>query len=141
MTEDSIALRVRALAEAFTVSGLARLTIKDAGFELELRRTSAYVPAPAAAPGVPEEPAEAPSDETPGRKTDIVTSDLVGVLRFSRPQVNEGHQLDDDRELAFVEALGIRNPVRSRGAGRVAAVFVTDGQPVEYGQPLFAIER
>jgi acetyl-CoA carboxylase biotin carboxyl carrier protein len=63
------------------------------------------------------------------------------VLRFSRPQVNEGHNLDSDRELAFVEALGIRNPVRSRGAGRIAAVFVTDGQPVEYGQPLFAIER
>jgi biotin carboxyl carrier protein len=31
--------------------------------------------------------------------------------------------------------------VRSRGAGRVSAVFVTEGQPVEYGQPLFSIER
>jgi biotin carboxyl carrier protein len=37
--------------------------------------------------------------------------------------------------------LGIRNAVRSRGAGRVAMIYITDGQPVEYGQPLFAIER
>ncbi len=136
MTDDTIPKRVRALAEAFTVTGLARLTFKDADFELELRRSRPYLPAVAAA-----EAALEPADELPANKPDIVTSDLVGVLRFSRPQVNEGHQLESDRELAFVEALGIRNPVRSRGAGRVAAVYVTDGQPVEYGQPLFAIER
>ena len=137
MAEDTIAARVRAVAEAFTVTGLARLMLKDGEFELELRRSRAYVAALAVESAV----ADAPESPTPSRKPDIVTSDLVGVLRFSRPQVNEGHQLDSDRELAFVEALGIRNPVRSRGAGRIAAVYVTDGQPVEYGQPLFAIER
>ena len=139
MIEDAIVKRVRALAEAFTVTGLARLTLKDAGFELELRRSltcAASAEAPAAAA-----PLTAAAQETRAKKPDIVTSDLVGVLQFSRPQVGEGQQLESDRELAFVEALGIRNPVRSRGAGRVAAVFVTDGQPVEYGQPLFAIER
>lgn len=137
MTEDTIVARVRAVAEAFTVTSLARLTLKDAEFELELRRSRPFVAAVAV-----EAAAAEPQPETPlSRKPDIVTSDLVGVLRFSRPQVNEGHQVEGDRELAFVEALGIRNPVRSRGAGRVAAVYVTDGQPVEYGQPLFAIER
>ena len=132
MAEDTIAERVRALAEAFAVSGLTR----DAGFEVDMRRSAPYVPAPPAAVAD-----AAPIQETSVKRPDIVTSDLVGVLRFSRPYVNEGHQLESDRELAFVEALGIRNPVRSRGAGRVAAVFVTDGQPVEYGQALFAIER
>ncbi|MBV9647818.1 MAG: biotin/lipoyl-binding protein, partial [Candidatus Eremiobacteraeota bacterium] len=44
------------------------------------------------------------------------------------------------RELASIESLGVRNPIASRGPGRVVRVFVTDGQPVEYGQPLFAIE-
>jgi acetyl-CoA carboxylase biotin carboxyl carrier protein len=136
MAEDTIAERVRALAEAFAVSGLTRLAVKDAGFEVDMRRSAPYVPAPPAAVAD-----AAPIQETSVKRPDIVTSDLVGVLRFSRPYVNEGHQLESDRELAFVEALGIRNPVRSRGAGRVAAVFVTDGQPVEYGQALFAIER
>ena len=135
MTEDTIVTRVRALAEAFTVSGLARLSLKDADFELELSRSRPYVPV-----DVPVVDSAAEEEASP-HKPDIVTSDLVGVLRFSRPQVNEGHQLESDRELAFVEALGIRNPVRSRGPGRIAAVYVTDGQPVEYGQPLFAIDR
>jgi acetyl-CoA carboxylase biotin carboxyl carrier protein len=136
MTDDTIVERVRALAEALTVSGLARLSVKDADFELEMSRSRPY---PAAVDAIGAEPSAAP--ETIVDKPDIVTSDLVGVLRFSRPQFNEGHRLDSDRELAFVEALGIRNPVRSRGPGRIAAVYVTDGQPVEYGQPLFAIER
>lgn len=136
MVDDTIATRVRSLAEAFAVSGLARLTIRDAAFELELRRSAASLPPlPAAAAAGTAAP------ETNPKKSDIVTSDLVGVLRLSRPQVSEGQQLESDRELAFVEALGIRNPVRSRGAGKVAAIYVSDGQPVEYGQPLFAIER
>jgi biotin carboxyl carrier protein len=140
MTEDTIVMRVREIAEAFTVAGLIRLTMKDAGFELEVRRARSGVNAERrTVEPDPDPPAAA--EEAPTKKPDIVSSDLVGVLRFSRPQVNEGQLLESDRELAFVEALGIRNPVRSRGVGRVAAVFVTDGQPVEFGQPLFAIDR
>ncbi|HEY4441379.1 MAG TPA: biotin/lipoyl-binding protein [Candidatus Elarobacter sp.] len=75
------------------------------------------------------------------RSADLVTSDVVGIVRLGRPAPVEGQELDGDRELGFVETLGIRNPVRSRGPGRLSAVLVTDGQPVEYGQPLFAIER
>jgi acetyl-CoA carboxylase biotin carboxyl carrier protein len=136
MTEDMLADRVRSIAEAFTETGLARLLLKETDFELELRRSLPYLP-----PALLASTAAQPSEEVSTKKPDVVTSDLVGVLRFSRPQVNEGQQLESDRELAFVEALGIRNPVRSRGPGRVAAVFVSDGQPVEYGQPLFAIDR
>jgi biotin carboxyl carrier protein len=54
--------------------------------------------------------------------------------------VARGTSLPEDRELAYVESLGIRNPVRSGGPGRVAAVYVSDGEAVGYGQPLFAIE-
>ncbi|MFN2459338.1 MAG: acetyl-CoA carboxylase biotin carboxyl carrier protein subunit [Candidatus Velthaea sp.] len=136
MFDETLARRVRPLAEAFQASGIARLSLKDGSFELELRR-AAGAPAPAAPPAA----GVAPRAERAAPPADVLKSDIVGVVRFLRPQVNEGQHLDADRELAFVEALGIRNPVRSRGAGTVVAVFVTDGQPVEYGQPLFAIER
>jgi biotin carboxyl carrier protein len=56
------------------------------------------------------------------------------------PAVVAGSVVGEDRELAYVESLGIRNPVRSGGPGRVADVFVNDGEAVEYGQPLFSIE-
>ena len=139
MTEDVIAARARALAGALTEAGFARLRVRDGDTEIELRR------APRAGAGaVVLEPA-ATMAEPPGppaeRRADLIASDVVGVLRHVRPAIAEGQELDADRELAFVETLGIRNPVRSRGGGRVVAVFVTEGQPVEYGQPLFAIER
>jgi acetyl-CoA carboxylase biotin carboxyl carrier protein len=130
MTEDLIATRARALAGALTESGFARLRVRDGETEIELRRT----------PRVPTAPAEEPA-RAPERRTDLIASDVVGVVRLLRPPVGEGQDLDGDRELAYVETLGIRNPVRSRSGGRVSAVLVTDGQPVEYGQPLFAIER
>jgi acetyl-CoA carboxylase biotin carboxyl carrier protein len=134
MLENTIAVRVRPLAEAFSNAGLARLTVRDGDFEVEFRRAPAPVPA-APATAVPA------GDATPARQVDAILADVVGVVRFLRPAVGEGMTFDADRELAFVETLGIRNAVRSRGPGRVAMIYVTDGQPVEYGQPLFAIER
>ena len=135
MTEDQIATRARALAGALAESGFARLRVRDGETEIELRRSvrsEGFAPAAS----VPEPPAVAVL-----RKPDVVASDVVGIVRLLRPPVSEGQQLLEDRELAYVETLGIRNPVRSRGAGRIGSVLVTDGQPVEYGQPLFTIER
>jgi acetyl-CoA carboxylase biotin carboxyl carrier protein len=133
MFENTIAERVRPLAQAFDDGGLTRLTVRDGDFEVEFRKA----PAPGAASAAT---AVVAADAAVARQVDAILSDVVGVIRFLRP-VAEGMNLDADRELAFVETLGIRNAVRSRGPGRVAMIYVTDGQPVEYGQPLFAIER
>jgi len=138
MTEDVIATRARALAGALTDAGFARLRVRDGETEIELRRAPRAAGAPSLAAPAADEPA---AEKAPERMADMVSSDVVGIVRLLRPAVAEGQDLEGDRELAYVETLGIRNPVRSRGAGRVLAVFVTEGQPVEYGQPLFAIER
>jgi biotin carboxyl carrier protein len=137
MTEDVIAVRARALAGALAEAGFARLRVRDGETEIEVRRASHSAPA-RTVHATPVEPAPRPPAE---RMADVVASDVVGIVRLARPAVVEGQDLDEDRELAVVETLGIRNPVRSRGSGRVIAVFVTEGQPVEYGQALFAIER
>ena len=134
MFENTIAERVRPLAQAFGDGGLTRLTVRDGEFEVEFRKAPAPGVASAATAAVA-------ADAAVARQVDAILSDVVGVIRFLRPAVAEGMSLDADRELAFVETLGIRNAVRSRGPGRVAMIYVTDGQPVEYGQPLFAIER
>ncbi|GAC1581284.1 MAG: acetyl-CoA carboxylase biotin carboxyl carrier protein [Candidatus Elarobacter sp.] len=138
MTDDVIATRARALAGALAESGFARLRVRDGETEIELRRTVRTAPAIPAYRGVGPETAPAAVAERP---PDLIASDVVGIVRLLRPPVFEGQDLPEDRELAYVETLGIRNPVRSRGAGRVSGVLVTEGQPVEYGQPLFTIER
>jgi oxaloacetate decarboxylase alpha subunit len=134
MIDETIAERIRPLAEAFHDGGYARLSVRDGDFELEFRRSPA--PVSGAAP-----PATNGRAEVAERSLEALLADVVGVVHFMHPPLTEGMVIDADREVAFVETLGIRNGVRTRGPGRVAAVYVSDGQPVEYGQPLFAIER
>ena len=131
MHDTTIAERVRPLARAFRDGELVRLSVKEADFEVEFKR---------APQGGGAERTAVPADDPAGRPTQAIVADVVGVVRFLRPPVLEGAVIDDDRDLAFVETLGIRNSVRSLGAGRIAAVYVSDGQPVEYGQPLMTIE-
>ena len=134
MTEDVVAQRSRALAGALVEHGFARVRVRDGELEIEVRRRR-----PALSAAAPS--ADAAAEKPAPRRADIVTSDVVGIFRCLRPAVAEGAEIDADRELGFVETLGIRNSVRSMGAGRVRDVLAADGQPVEYGQPLFAIER
>lgn len=133
MFEETITVRVRALAEAFREGEFVRMSVADGDFEVEMTRT----PSPESA----TVPTTGDAAEPPPKPSDVLTSDVVGVIRYARPAVAEGQQIENDRDIAYIETLGIRNPVRSRGAGKITAVYVTDGQPVEYSQPLFAIER
>jgi biotin carboxyl carrier protein len=132
--DDQIESRVRKLAETLVREGLEAVSVADGEIEIELSRSLA----------LPAELADAPGEQAeagPGPEYDVLTSDVVGRIRFLRPPVVLGAVVDSDRELAFIEALGIRNPIRSRGAGRVAVVYVEEGQAVDYGAPLFAIDR
>ena len=136
MSEDQLVARVRMLTQAFLETDLMRLRIEDANEDaVELRRKRVAAPAKSA------QAAEAAPMLPPPAHLEPIKADLVGVLHFSRPAPAEGERLSGDRELGYVEALGIRNPVRSFGSGRIAAVHIRDGEPVEYGQVLFEIDR
>jgi biotin carboxyl carrier protein len=127
--------RVRDLAELFVETDLLRLRIDRDGGHIELGRRAHH---PALAPEIAAEPA---STESAPVRADQIKADLVGIFHFSRPMPSEGEVLESDRELAFIEALGIRNPVRSRGAGRILSIKRADGDAVEYGAVLFDIDR
>lgn len=131
-----LAARVRELAEVFVSTDLLRLRIERENESIELGRNRA-VP-----PGAPEPDGDLESQlEAIPVRLETIASDLVGIFHFSRPAPAVGDLLESDRELAYVEALGIRNPVRSRGAGRIMTILRADGDAVEYGQPLFEIDR
>jgi acetyl-CoA carboxylase biotin carboxyl carrier protein len=134
--EHFVADRVRHVAAFVAASGVRRVRIERDGDVVEVSRP---LRAPATAPSRTTE--NAGDRPVPPRRLDAVKADLVGIFRFGRPAPFEGEVLEDDRELAFIEALGIRNPVRSLGAGRIVTVAVSDGTPVEYGQPLFLLDR
>ncbi len=74
-----------------------------------------------------------------------VRAPLVGVFRMAmkagaRPLTALGDVIREGQILCAVEALNVYTEVEAPAAGRLKAVFVSDGQPVEYGQPLLEIE-
>jgi 2-amino-4-hydroxy-6-hydroxymethyldihydropteridine diphosphokinase len=130
----SLAARVRALAQFLAGSDAVRVRIARPNNEIEVARR------PPEATAAAHSTNRAPAEAIPPR-IDTIKADLVGIFHASRPALAEGEPLDGDRELGYIEALGIRTPVHSMGAGRLVSISAMDGAPVEYGQPLFAIAR
>ncbi len=126
---DGIAARVRALAEFLVENDLQSVSIERSDESFEVARVPAAPAVPIAVVG----PAAV--------RVDQIVADRVGIFHLTRPVPFAGEVLDGDRELAYVEQLGIRNPIRNRGAGRVTAILQRDGDVVDYGRALFEIER
>jgi len=134
---DALADRVRRLAEFLAASDAVRVRVERENEEIEVARYRKHA-VPAAVAPTSDGVAVA---EPPPLRVDAIKADLVGIFRLSRPTPLEGELLEGDRELAFVEALGMRNPVRSLGGGRIVSIAAEDGAAVEYGQPLFLVDR
>ena len=148
VTWDETLDRLRSAAEFCESAGLVRVRIEEDDLTIDVRRTARAVAAPLvtspeAEPGAPTLGALAATNGNShaALAANVLRAEFVGIVRLSRPMVAVGAEIAEDRELAYVESLGIRNPIRSGGPGRVAEVFVTDGEAVEYGQPLFSIEK
>jgi acetyl-CoA carboxylase biotin carboxyl carrier protein len=96
---------------------------------------------PAAAP--PQPPAATAAPEA-GAELHIVKSPIVGTY-YGSPSpgapafVSVGDHVDKGQVICIVEAMKLMNEIESDAAGEVAKCFVTNGQAIEFGQPLFAI--
>src|SRR3954469_19587033 len=93
--------------------------------------------APAAAPAAPAAPAEPEGH--------VVKSPMVGTFyRAPSPGapsfVEVGQPVTKGQTLCIIEAMKLLNEIESDASGVVKAILVENGQPVEYGQPLFLIE-
>ncbi len=151
--------RVRELIAAVEAADIDEVTVEDAGLRITIRKrgvrplaestfpppgppgTPAVVPAaaPAAAPLVPGGPA--PVTDTYYK----VVAPMVGTFYAapspsSPPYVSEGQHVNEGDVLCILEAMKLMNEVASEVSGTIRAVMAEDASPVEYGQPLFAIE-
>jgi len=102
-------------------------------------------PAPAGAEAVAG--SEAPATAPEARSTDglhLVKSPIVGTFYGSpspgaEPFVKIGGYVEAGQTLCIVEAMKLMNEIESDESGEVVRIFAENGQPVEYGQPLFGI--
>ncbi len=81
-------------------------------------------------------------EETTGN---IVKSPMVGTFYIkpsptSNPYVEIGKEVKKGDTLCIVEAMKLMNEIESEFSGKVTKILVKDGEPVEYGTPLFVIE-
>lgn len=151
--------KVKKLIELLEESGISEIEIKEGEEAVRISRgpTGANMPQfisapmPMQAAPAPQAAAAAPAS-TPGapparRKDDknIVPSPMVGTFyAASSPTAPPFVQLGDDvkvgQVLCIIEAMKMMNQIESDRAGKVTAIMAKNGDPVEFGQPLFVVE-
>ena len=160
-SESSRELRqVRELAKILNQNELAEIEFENAGMRVRLRREAGAVPvaapatviatpltapppaAAAATAKAPAAPATAPAPSAADGT--LITSPFVGTFyRAPSPDVpsfvDKGQRIKKGQVLCIVEAMKLMNEIESDLDGVILDILVENGQPVEYGEPLFRI--
>ena len=126
------------------------------GFRIRLRKPSAapatsprmvFAPEAAASPAIEpgtSEPVPPAPDAGQAEGLHVVKSPIVGTF-YASPNpdagvfVSVGSRVEVGQVLCIIEAMKLMNEIESDTAGEVVRIFVENGHPVEYGQPLFGI--
>ncbi len=146
--DQTRAERIREIVRIVQESGVAEVTIEDAGMRVTVRRTEERAPEAGSAPASPlavePEPAEPevrPRDDGLIR----IESPMVGTF-FRAPQpgappfVEVGDPVAPGQTLCILEAMKLMNEVKAEAEGIVRKIYVENAQPVEFGQLLFELE-
>jgi len=144
---------VRSLASLLDETNLTEIEYENEGTRIRVARQITYgaaVPAPmmaapTAAPAAVAAPVAAPAAADPASHPGALKSPMVGVAYLApepgKPNfVAVGDSVAVGQTILLIEAMKTYNPIRAAKAGKVTAILVEDGSPVEYGEPLVIIE-
>ena len=143
--------KLKKLIDLVQESGIAELELTEGEEKVRINRIGAgaplmaaplYAPAPAPIPAAAAPAPEAPANALPDGH--VVKSPMVGTFyRASspgaKPFVEVGQSVNTGDTLCIIEAMKLLNEIEADHAGVVKAILVENGQPVEYGEPLFII--
>ena len=146
--------KVKKLIELLEESGISELEISEGEESVRISRHprggvqthfAQAVPAVQAAPPAAAAPATAAGEHAARNDEHTVTSPIVGTFYSTaspgaKPFVEIGSEIKIGQILCIIEAMKMMNQIESDKAGRVTAILAKNGEPVEFGQPLFIIE-
>jgi len=145
--------KIKKLIELLEESGLAELEISEGEESVRIARFTqgVNVVAPGQPMAMPMQAAPAPATALPAalpaeqRDENMITAPMVGTFYASpapgaKAFVEIGQEVRVGQVLCIIEAMKMMNQIESERAGKVVAVLAKTGEPVEFGQPLFAIE-
>jgi acetyl-CoA carboxylase biotin carboxyl carrier protein len=138
---------VRKLADLLQETGLNEIEYEVNNHRIRVAKSAAVAvhaapQAPLGAPCAPQQPAAGGPEAIP---SGAITAPMVGTVYVASepgtpPLVKVGDQVSEGQVLLIIEAMKVMNPLASPRAGTVKQIMVSDGQPVEYGEPLLVIE-
>jgi acetyl-CoA carboxylase biotin carboxyl carrier protein len=140
---------VRQLAKLLNESDLSEIEVQEGARRIVVKRKLAGSPAPAAyATPAPAAPPPAPSAAPEPAAKDhpgTVKSPMVGTVYLagepgSKAFVSPGEKVSEGDTLVIIEAMKVMNPITAPRAGIVRQILVSNGQPVEFDQPLVTVE-
>jgi acetyl-CoA carboxylase biotin carboxyl carrier protein len=145
---------IRDLIDLVAERGLSGLEIEQTGFRIRIegvRTAGSGAAAPAAVPlgaGAPAPSLSPPEAGSPAAKPDeglhVIRSPIVGTFyRSPSPEADAfadvGQKIARGKTLCIIESMKLMNEIESDVDGEIVEVFARNGQPVEYGEKLFAI--
>jgi acetyl-CoA carboxylase biotin carboxyl carrier protein len=137
---------IRELAELLSANELTEIEVADGDRKIKVRRDAApMMAAPAPVHHAPAPAASVPAAQEPAPVAgEAVKSPMVGTAFLSpepggKPFVSVGDAVKAGDTLLIVEAMKVMNPITAPAGGVVKQVLVSDGQPVEFDQPLVVI--
>lgn len=156
--DDRLVELARRLAAVAAELGLTELEVESGGTRLRVQRAGPSstptvqsvapvahaVPTPMGTP-VPATVAPAVVADVTAPVTITIEAPMVGTFYrasapTAEPYVREGDVVKEGQVLCIIEAMKLMNEIESKAAGRILKIVVENGQPVEYGQPLFLLE-
>jgi len=145
--------KIKTLIDLVQQSGIAELEITEGEERVRISRAGAPAAAPAMAPvgmpvavaasAAPAAPVEAAAeDQAP--EGEVLKSPMVGTFYRAaspgaKPFVDIGQNVKAGDTVCIIEAMKLLNEIEADRDGVIKAILVENGQPVEYGQPLFVI--
>ncbi|HWM42025.1 MAG TPA: acetyl-CoA carboxylase biotin carboxyl carrier protein [Burkholderiales bacterium] len=131
------------IAELEITEGEEKVKIVKGGVVTVAAQPVAAAAAPAAAAAAPAAGAPAAEPE-PGQEGHVVKAPMVGTFyRSPSPDakvfVEVGQAVKEGDTICIIEAMKLMNEIEADASGVVKAILVENGQPVEYGQPLFIL--
>jgi acetyl-CoA carboxylase biotin carboxyl carrier protein len=145
--------KLKKLIDLVQESGIAELEITEGEEKVKIVKGGAVVgpthpsPAPASAPApaaAPPAVAAAGAPAEAGQEGHVVKAPMVGTFyRSPSPDakvfVEVGQAIKEGQTICIIEAMKLMNEIEADASGVVKAILVENGQPVEYGQPLFIL--
>jgi acetyl-CoA carboxylase biotin carboxyl carrier protein len=145
--------KLKKLIDLVQESGIAELEITEGEEKVKIVKGGAVsaqfaqgFPGTAAAAGEPRAGMGAPSaaEPEPGQDGHVLKAPMVGTFYRTpspdaKPFVEVGQTIKEGQTICIIEAMKLMNEIEADASGVVKAILVENGQPVEYGQPLFII--